>query len=164
MNSWVKSRNIILVLWCCLLLIGCKSQQQKTGIVFDKNPPFTIADAQFQRWTTGKDTRESGWNLYVTFEHIEPTVAIEEIFFRDYRSDLKNSAKFPNRYVVKLTDEKADFVMHSDPLKEAANTPPAKPLFQLETTEAVIKFRFKTKVKYYKITELKEKKAIAYPR
>lgn len=164
MNTWVKSRNIIFVLWCCLLLIGCKSQQQKNVIVFEENPPFTIAEAQFQRWTTGKDVRESGWNLYVTFDHIEPTVAIKEIFFKDFRSDIKNSTKFPNRYMVKLTDEKSDFVMHSDPLKEAANTPPRKPIFQLEATEAVIKYRFQSEEKYYKITDLKQKNAISYPR
>lgn len=157
-------RYIIPMIWFSLFLIGCKSQKQETAILFDKNPPFMIAEAQFQRWTTANNIHKSGWNLFVTFEEIEPTVTMEEVFFRDHRAELRNNAKLPNRYLAKLTDEKPDFVMHSDPLKEAANTPPTKPAFHLGANEAVITYRFQGTEKYYKITDLKEKNTISYPR
>src|SRR5690554_7888350 len=65
-------RYIIPMIWFSLFLIGCKSQKQETAILFDKNPPFMIAEAQFQRWTTANNIHKSGWNLFVTFEEIEP--------------------------------------------------------------------------------------------
>lgn len=164
MKSKVTLLYGIPVLWCCLFLIGCKSQKQETAILFDKNPPFIIAEAQFQRWTTANNTQKSGWNLFVVFEEIEPTVTMEEVFFRDYRAALQNSTKFPNRYVGNIKDKKPDFVMHSDPIKEAANTPPTKPAFHLGANEAVITYRFQGTEKYYKITDLKEKNTISYPR
>lgn len=164
MKSNVTLLYGIPVLWCWLFLIGCKSQKQETAILFDKNPPFIIVEAQFQRWTTANNTDKSGWNLFVVFEEIEPTVTMEEVFFRDHRAELRSNAKFPNRYMANFPDEKPDFVMHSDPLEEAANTPRQKPIFQLEAQEAVIKYRHQEEVKYYKITGLTEKNPIAYPR
>lgn len=150
------------VLLCCLILIRCGSARPE-NVVFEKNPPFTIAEAQFQRWTTGKDAQESGWNLYVIFEKIESTVTLQDIFFKDLHSEIKNTTKFPKRYTATLTDKKIDLVMHSDPLKEAANEPPQKSKFQLEENNAVISFLFKGKKRFYKIADLSKKNAISYP-
>lgn len=164
MKNSVQPLYFIPVLLCCLIFISCGSApKQATDVVFEEHPPFSISEAQFQRWTTGKDKRESGWNLYVIFDEIDSTMTLQEIYFRDYRSELKNSAKFPKRYTAHITDNKPDLVMHSDPLKEAVNTPPQKQKFQLEENEVVIGYLFEGKKRYYKITDLSEKRAIGYP-
>lgn len=150
------------VLWC-LILSSCGTPKQANKITFEENPPFTIQEASFQKWSVGRDARESGVYVIVLFSDIEEQVAIEEVHFRNHISEINNNERYPLRYAAKLTDKRNGIVMHNDPIQEAANTLLQKPIFEIADNQAVLKYTFKDKTYYFKINELSEKSPIATP-
>lgn len=151
------------ILLCCFILLSCSTTKLTNNVQFEENPPFTIEEAFFQKWTMGKDKEKSGTDILIRFSNMEENVTIEEIHFQNQVSEINNTAKFPLRYSARLTNEPKDITMHSDPLQEVTNTVPQKPIIPLTENQAVLRYSHNGKIYYFKIDALAEKSAIAYP-
>lgn len=164
-----KTNSIILFLSLLFVSINfCScggSKSSNNNFVFEKNPPFKIEESYFQKWTSGVEEGGSGINVHILFSEMEPNMAIQNIYFRNHILEAKSSPNDPNNFTahLKKDSDKRSFVMDSDPLKEAQNTPSEEFPFHLDENEAVISYWFEGKRNYYKVHNLSEKREIAYP-
>ena len=166
MVLYMKSSFLFLtVLILSLGFDGCGSAYTSNEkIIFMENPPFVIAESYYQDWVAGTKEGGSGANVNIIFTSIQPEVTIENIYFRNQILKLQPSKDTPSKYIGYLRNKSGnDFIMDSDPIKEAQNTPNDAFPINLEKNEAVISYNFQGKKEYFKLTNLSEKKRIAYP-
>lgn len=133
--------------------------------MFEQDPPFTVEKAFYQKWKAGVKDGGSGINIHIEFENIQPDVVIQNIYFQQHVLEAKKSFEAPNNYTAQLiqNSEKRNFVMDSNSLNEAQNTPSPEFPFQLKENEGVISYWHEGERNYYKIHNLSEKRELAYP-
>lgn len=165
----MKNLQILLILlpilFLCVSFSNCAgSRTSKTTKLFEKNPPFSIKEAYFQKWVAGIKEGGSGVEVHLIMETMEPNVEIQNIYFRNHILEAQKSLDNSNEYVAHLSSNlKNDVVMDIDPMKEAQNIPSQEFPFELKENEAVVSYWFKGKKKYFKISNISEKERIAYP-
>lgn len=166
MPQFLKSTLLFLPLVIFSLAVeSCGSTQNVNNeLMFEANPPFTIEEVYFQKWVAGTKEGGSGINVHIIFGDIEPNVVVRDIYFQNQILKAQNSVSNSNEYFAHLSnDSRSDMVMDIDPMKEAQNTPSGNFPFELKQNEAVVSYLFGGKKNYYKISNLSEKKRIAYP-
>lgn len=148
-----------------ILFSNCGSGNTETSTYFfEQNPPFSVEEASFQEWVAGTPEGGSGVNVFINFSTIQQGVVFKEVFFRDKKTAVVTSAAVRVQYVGYFTNEpKRDVIMDSNPINEAANTPPRMIPFQLNDDDAVISYEFNREIAYFKIENLERKKPLAYP-
>lgn len=156
-----------------LLGLGSCASQKK----MQTKPPFTIEAASFQKWTGGKEESGSGFEVNIPVSAFtKEYITFKEIYFRGKIGEASNETKVNKQYVTaKFTNSKfikPDIIMHADPRKEVGNQPPMPQKnekidfpFDLADDEAVVSYTENNaeKVKYTKISGIKEKQALIYP-
>lgn len=146
-----------------IFTLSCNSNK----IVLQENPAFEVAEASFQKWFGG--TQEAGKGIHFTliFSEISEEVLIKKIYFRGKEEILKQNPQNSNEYQATFVDKpKEDVVLDSNPVKEMDNPRPSlvsEIPFELKANEAVIQYQKGRKTFYYKIENLTEKDAVAYP-
>ena len=137
-----KTKRLILFLSVVLMgfsFSNCgSSKHSNKNFVFEKNPPFKIDEAFYQKWAAGIEEGGSGINIHIRFSAIDPNVVVQNIYFRDHILEAKNSLQSPDDYVAHLSNnsQKRSVIMDSDQMKEAQNTPTNEFPFQLDENEA----------------------------
>ncbi|MFC7356110.1 hypothetical protein ACFQO1_00295 [Jejudonia soesokkakensis] len=163
MNS-LKQTILVAILSCLFFSFSnCGGAQEVSGLPLEENPPFTIAEAAFQKWVAGTREGGSGIELYINISNVSEGVVFNDIYFRNKKTTLFTSPTIRSQYRASFTSAPSDRVMDLNPEKEAKNTPPVKFPFQLKDTEAVVSYTYKGNSEYFKITQLDEKEMIAYP-
>ncbi len=144
---------------------NCGSGNTNTSyLAFEDNPPFSIEEASYQLWAAGTPEGGSGVNVFVNFSDIQQGVVFKEIYFRGKQTQVVTSPAVRVQYVGYFKNEpRRDIIMDSNPINEAANTPPKKIPFQLYDDEAVISYVFNGKTNYFRIENLERKEMLAYP-
>lgn len=134
---------------------------------FQENPPFAVQEAYFQHWVAGTPSGGRGTNLTIRFADIPEKVQVKKVYFRGKVQQAKPNRNVSNEYTAYFTTpEKKDMVVADNPEKEAQNPVPEihkDTLFNLKNTEAVLLYEVDNKTFYYKLKNLEEKQAIAYP-
>lgn len=135
--------------------------------MFQENPPFKVEDASFQKWFGGIQQAGKGIHFTLTFSQISENVFFKKIYFRGREEILKQSPQNPNEYLATYIDNpKEDMVLDSNPVKEMDNPRPSlnsKIPFELKENEAVVEYLKNQKTYYYKIEDVIEIEATAYP-
>lgn len=146
-----------------IFIFSCNSNK----MVLQDNPLFEISAASFQKWFGGKQEAGKGIHFNLSFSEISEEVLITKIYFRGKEEVLKQNSQNPNVYMATFVDKpKEDAVLDSNPVKEIDNPRPSLDSeipFDLKANEAVIQYQKGTKTFYYKIENITEKDAIAYP-
>ena len=73
-------RFIFKILGLSLFIMEITSCAGSKDFVFEKNPPFTVTQAYFQKWVAGVKGGGSGTNVHITLTAIKEELKIEEIF------------------------------------------------------------------------------------
>lgn len=148
-------------------LTGCSSQKK-----LESNPPFTIGATTAQQWVGGREESGMGMTLKIQISKMKGEgVPLQSVYFRGDLSPLSMEMEAQGMMAVaKFEKEKPDIIMHADSTKEVGNKPPKRKTnknevfpFNLQPDEAVISYLENDKIKYTKITGIKEKQPIAYP-
>lgn len=163
----IQSILILLTMPVLLLsLSNCGGTKQQTEVMkLTQNPPFVIAEAFFQNWVAGVEEGGSGTNIHITFQQIEPTVEIRNLYFRDRILPLKKDTQISTKYTAYLNHEtQRNIIMDADPVMESQNAPPSLFPFKLKDNEAVIEFWNVDAFNYFKIENLQQKEMLAYPK
>lgn len=134
-----------------------------TEETFQQNPPFTIEKATSQKWVAGTQDGGTGVKLEVFVSNVKEGVVFKDLYFRGKVTEAKTNPRTRVKYVGDFKNEKKDFVMDSDPVKEAQNTPREGFPFKLKDNEAVISYEYKGKPAYYKITNIEALALLAMP-
>ena len=99
--------------------------------------------------------------LYIPVTSIQTNrVSLTEVYFRNRKAALTSSADMPGVYMATFETGKPDMIMSSDPKEEYGNKMPQKTDkldFELKDDEAILIFTQNSKVKYYKLTGVKER-------
>lgn len=120
-----------------LLFTQCKSagttqledaQQtnKKTQNMEKRNPAFAKANTIYQRWSAGIQEGGFGFSMQFGWSALPENLVMKEAYFRGMKAKILQNEK---GYLANFTsgaNGPKDIVMHSDPVKEAVNTPPAK--------------------------------------
>ncbi len=116
--------------------------------------PATMESAYY---TTEGDTI----TLYIPVTTIQSNrVSLTGVYFRDKKADLIKSPDSPGVYMATFKMGKPDMIMSSDPKEEYGNKMPQKMEkmdFELNDDEAILIYTQNSKVKYYKLTGVKER-------
>ncbi|MFT6843656.1 MAG: hypothetical protein ACJASR_002440 [Psychroserpens sp.] len=118
--------------------------------------PFSIEKASYNDWVAGVKGGGSGTNVIVTIKDLDANnVVIDSMYFRGRKVKVEvKSSNYIGRFNSYL-NQRQDKVLHSDSQKEFGNQVPIIEKefpFDLENDEAIISYKEKRKLKFYKIT------------
>ena len=155
----MKNLKFISVLAIIFTLSQCGS------INFEINPPFEINSAAYFSWVGGQPGI-SGMNVKISYTS-DKNIQFDSIYFRKRRAKLevnivKNQKMITGHFST--SSQKREFVMELNPMKEMKNEIPdiiSFP-FKLNESEAIISYKIKDKIKYFKIKKLKKGQRILY--
>lgn len=119
-----------------------------------ENPPANIEDAYYENGP-------EGITLYIPVNSIPSNkIKLQEVYFRNKIANLVRSPDKPSLYIAIFRNSKSDIIMSSDPKEEYWNKVPQKGRemdFDIKEDEAVLIYTQYSKVKYYKLTSVKER-------
>lgn len=99
--------------------------------------------------------------LYIPVKSIQANrISLDSVYFRNKKSKLTTSPDSPGLYKATFDLGKPDLIMSSDPKEEYENKMPQlndKMDFELADDEAILIFTQNSKMKYYKLTGVKER-------
>ncbi len=100
-------------------------------------------------------------SLYIPVTAIQTNrVNLDAVYFRNKKADLVSSPDSAGVLVATFNTGKPDMIMSSDPKDEYGNKMPQKNEkmdFELNDDEAILIFTQNSKVKYYKLSGVKER-------
>jgi ABC-type multidrug transport system ATPase subunit len=133
----------------------------------DTNPPFQITSAIYQNWVGGLPGT-NGVLLTISYES-DAEVPFDSIYFLKKGSKLefneyKGIKTISGRIDTSVSPDRKDFTLHVDSKKEFNNQLPTlkKFPFELKDNEAVVRYKVKGIIKYYKVKNIKKGKPIFY--
>ena len=107
-------------------------------------------------------TGSSGLELHIPITVIQDNkISLDSVYFRGMKSPLVQSEEFPNEYVAQFNVTDSEMVMSGDPREEYGNKAPQraeKIPFDIERDEAILVFSQNNKTKYYKLTDIRDRK------
>jgi len=136
-------RNILvfsLLLACVVTLVQCSSIPK-----LEKNRPLTFETVYYQKWNAGTQEGGSGINVYLQSK--KSSVQLDSIYFRGHKAKLQPDANNSLLYVGRFKSN-----------DNTSNLP-----FKLEDDECVVSYVKANKVRYFKISNLNERKSLNYP-
>ena len=154
---------IAIILGILLGMTGCSSQK-KIGT----DAPFSVENPSCTPFAGGREESGSGFILRMPLSFQEyGDIAYDAVYFRGHVLTpmlLEEAGKqvLYCRY-QRTSMVKPDIIMHDDPMKEVGNQPPSEKVgkknfpFELQPEEAVIAYRTDDRIKYVKITGVKDK-------
>ncbi|MBT8311206.1 MAG: hypothetical protein KJO94_09055 [Eudoraea sp.] len=152
-----------LLLGILLGVSGCSSQK-KIGT----DAPFSVEKPSCTQFASGREESGHGFilRLPLSFKEYED-ISYDAVYFRGHILTpmlLEEAGKQVLYCRYQRTPKvKPDIIMHDDPMKEVGNQPPAEKVgkkkfpFELQPAEAVIAYRIDDRIKYVKITGVKDK-------
>lgn len=158
--------QIAYVVTLCLFLLSvtqCSSIQK-----LQNEAPITIKEAYSQSWIAGVKGGGAGLNIFITTQ--DTLVKLDSVYFRGKGKKLELKRNNTWTYVGRFpssTNSKKEIILHLDPMEEFGNEPPIidpKIPFELDKNECVVSYNDSGKTKYFKITDIKEKRMIPFPR
>ena len=132
------------VLMLVFSLLSCSSQKRLQSEI-----PFKMGNATCQQWSGGRAESGTGTTLKIPISQFD-TIEFREVFFRGYRTTLGIKGENEIKYLV------ANFSDEKDGSSEG------KDKFDLEPTEAVVSYLEGGKLKYARVTGIKDKQPILY--
>ena len=132
---------------------------------FETNPPFVITDAVYNNWFV-KESDNKGMVVNINYTS-SYNVKFDSIFFSKKAEKLTiNRLNNKKTLTANFTfTKKPDVILSKNTIEEKSNTIPIinKFPFELKRNEAIISYKVKDKINYFKINTIKKGKTIFYP-
>ncbi len=156
----MKKLIVFKIILSALLFISCSAQKNV------KTLPFATDEVYFQRWIGGQRLTGGGTEFYIKFkEPFSVNFFLKKVYFQGKEAPLekKDETVYTANFVQRPKD--SDLILDQNPANEYGNTAPeiSKPKFKLIDNEAILEFEINKKIKFYKISNIKEKELLAYP-
>ncbi len=151
--------NIILGSVVLFSFAQCGNSKEM-GYKLQDDSPFIISKATFKEWVAGIAGGGSGVNVFISLTNLDTDkIVIDSIFFRGQVSKVeKKTTAYVARFKTNV-NKAPDLIMHGETDQEYGNKPPTKESkfpFKLEDDEAVISYKEKGELKYFKQKLLRE--------
>ncbi|TAI47503.1 hypothetical protein [Flagellimonas allohymeniacidonis] len=133
--------------------------------------PVTLGEASCKQWYGS--TEESGKGLLLEIPVLDEVsdIDVKQAFFRGMVTDIRWEKRKEGQILVadfKIEERtKPDIIMDADPKEEVGNQPPSLHKqeefpFELESSEAIISYNDKGKMRYFKVIGIKDGKPLFY--
>ena len=161
----MKALKLISFLTLMFIFMASFSQCSST-YKLQKEAPATFGEVYCQDWAAGVQGGGGGLNLFIPIG--DQTMTLDSVYFRGKAVKLElnpNSKIYVGRFVSGNNAIK-DVVLSSDPKEEYGNQMPSVKTtipFKLKDDECVVSYLKNKTILYYKITNIKQKKALHYP-
>lgn len=160
----MKHFNPILVSLAMLFLTTsvtqCTSAQK-----LEQNAPAVFGDVYFQKKAQAVKDLESSLTLYIPINgNLSKTIELDSVYFKGRSAKLMTSSKNQNMYYARFITKQAhseDFILSSEMKEEHQNKLPIEKTnipFELLPNQCVLSYKEEGETKYYKISNIKEKR------
>ena len=158
-------RILSLILVIFLSVFSCKTSKE-SALQFQSTAPFEMVEPYYNSWVGGIESAGAGVNLFILLKEDLGRVKVDSIHFRGEKSVVvKRDLLLIGRFKYSRVHPKK-LIMSSNPHDEYGNTLPSKTdrsPFTLTNNQCVISYRINNKRLYYKVSNLKSLREIAYP-
>ena len=160
----MKLKTLLILGLVFLSIFNCKSAQEPL-LQFQTTAPLDFSEPYYNSWVAGIEGGGAGINVFLPTT--KPSkIIIDSLHFRGEKSAVETRDQLIIGRFKYSTNRKKDIILSSNPQDEYRNTLPiqfdASP-FNLTQNECVISYRVNNKRLYYKISNLKKQRDIAYP-
>ena len=149
-----KFIGIGFIILASITFFGCGTSKAKA-----QAHPFKVLEATYVN-TVVEQADLVLTTLKITINNKE--IKLDSVFFRNHKSPLKRIESTENPIFTggfTTSNLPHDYILHSDPKQEFGNKPPvtsSKLPFELKDHEAIVSYIYKDKIKYYKISKVKQ--------
>lgn len=144
----------------CLTLLSVSFSQCASTMKLQKEAPTTFGETYFQEWVAGVQGGGFGINVFIQVN--DKNVILDSIYFRGEVTELKtkpaNASLFIGRFKGEANTQEPSLITTTDEKVEEVDFP-----FNLKENECVVSYKDGDKLKYFKITDMKEKPLEALP-
>ena len=152
-----KLFNLLMLI---VVVISCSHCSSTNDL--QKNPPFDLEKVYYEYWTSGVSGGGSGINVFIELK--KEFVQLDSIYFRGKVVSLEvkpgNKKLFIGR-ILYPPSNKFDRKLSKESLNEYNNKAPIieiNTFYNLEQDECVVTYESRGEIKYYKITNMVEKR------
>jgi len=153
-------KSILSSLIMLILLSGfsqCSNNQK-----LENTPPIDIGEVYYKKQPQAVRDLQSVMTLFLPINSENRSIELDSVYFRGQLAKLKVSNQNENLYFARFvmnSKHKNDIILSRDMGQEHQNQLPKKEQsipFELKQNECIISYKQEGKVKYYKITNIKE--------
>lgn len=141
----MKVFKLLTILVLGITVLSCSS------INFDKKAPFSVISSTYNI------TKNNSKSIYIKYS-AEKNIEFDSIYFQNQRAKAKIENLEDGNYVFAVFPRviKPDLVLDNNPVKELNNPIPnlEKFPFELKNNEAIISYKIKNSIHYYKISNV----------
>ena len=138
------------------------------SIKLEKNPPFKVEKVSYHHWIGGQPGI-SGTNIEIELKE-NSNIDFDSIFFQNKSTKLEiNTTDNKTLLIGNFNTSKRshrNFILNSNAVKELKNELPTSINFpfKLMENEAIITYKIKNKLKYFKIKDISKARRKFFPR
>ncbi len=156
------SKKILCLLLLCLVMLSfsqCTSAQK-----LSKKAPMSFGQAYYKSWVAGTREGGAGINLIIPYTNSN-NILLDSVYFRGKSVKLvmaSNGSAYVGRF-KKRDKSTYDVIMSNEPGAEYGNEVPDLPKpfpFKLENDECIVSYKMKGKTKYFRISNIINKKEV----
>lgn len=155
-----------IILICSLLLAGCSSQKK-----LETTAPFTLGEVYAQKWMVEDNLKDSGYEVIIPIMSLDENEAVIQNLYHqgkmvDLRIELRDTG------MIALAEYSKEDLLKKDMLVPEATSKKKKKKeaqkmelfpFRLLETEAVLSYLQNNKVKYVKLSGIRQNPMVVYP-
>ena len=144
-------------------LLSSFSQCSEERKLEDKDP-LTFGEVYYRNYPQAVRDLESVTTLYLPVVEENPAIELDSVYFKGKSAKLEVSEQNQNLYFARFVTKpryQEDIILSSDPAEEHRNKLPKveqKIPFKLKPNECIISYKEAGKIKYYKISNIKQKR------
>lgn len=153
-----------------MLFLLTSASQCTNAQKLEQEAPIEFGEVYYQKRVQAIKDLESSISLYIPLkEGSDKTIVLDSVYFKGKSAKLKVDTQNQSMYVARfITNSKQtpDIILSSDMKEESENKLPKKEPeipFQLKPNECVISYEVDGEVRYYKISNIKEKRLKEVP-
>jgi len=128
-----------------------------------ETPPFKVVGASYNYWVGGQPG-VSGIKVNIGIDS-NSKIEFDSIYYLKYQAKVENKTIKGKTYIIGNFDtstRERELELQGDDFNEVEKPKKSHP-FELKENEAVIRFNYQGKIKYYKVLKMKKTKSDFYP-
>lgn len=149
-----------LILICSLLLVGCSSQKK-----LETSAPFTLGEVYAQNWIVEDGSKDSGYDVVIPIMSLEQDEAIlQNLYHKNKMVDL--SMELREVGMIAIAEYSKEDILVPEPSEKNSGKDDNKMElfpFELQETEAVLSYLQNDKIKYVKLSGIRQNPIVVYP-
>ena len=143
----------------CLILSGCSSQKK-----LETTAPFTLGEVYAQKWIVEDTSNDSGYDIIIPIISLDENIAVlQNLYHKDKMVNLSMELRADGMIAI-AAYSKEDMLQKDIFVPESSKNNSKMELFpfELQDTEAVLSYLQKDKIKYVKLSGIRQNPVIVY--